>query len=121
MASVITYIGTIDDQAKALEQLHRRQVDLVIVVPGDAAETIQSNQQAVFNMYHQEIDPLQVNYITFQGWLFVGEVNKRVLRSFAEQGQKDSVTLQADLARCPPKCVCHASGFAKWRRNCRSG
>jgi ABC-2 type transport system permease protein len=97
MASVITFVGTTDDQAKGLEQLHRRQIDLVIVVPGDAADTIQSNQQAVFNMYHQEIDPIQVNYITFQGWLFVGEVNKRVLRSFAEQGQKDSVDLQADL------------------------
>lgn len=97
MASVITYIGTTDDQAKALEQLHRRQVDLVIVVPSNAADTIESNQQAVFTMYHQEIDPLQVNYINFQGWLFVGEVNKRVLRSFAEQGQEDSVSLQTDL------------------------
>jgi ABC-2 type transport system permease protein len=97
MASVITYIGTTDDQAYAFEQLHRREADLVIVVPGDAAETLQNNEQAVFKMYHQEIDPLQVNYTTFQGWLFVGEINKRVLRTFAEQGQKDSITMQADL------------------------
>ena len=97
MAAVITNVGVTDDQAKALAQLHRGQIDLVIVLPGGAENTIRSNQQAVFTVYHQEIDPLQVNYITFQGWLFVGEVNQRVLRTFALQGQEDAAGLHADL------------------------
>ena len=97
MAAVITNVGVTDDQAQALAQLHRGQIDLVIVLPGGAENTIRSNQQAVFTVYHQEIDPLQVNYITFQGWLFVGEVNQRVLRTFALQGQEDAAGLHADL------------------------
>src|SRR5262245_26746680 len=36
------------DQADALKQLGRNQADLVIVVPPDAVETIQSNQKATF-------------------------------------------------------------------------
>ncbi|HMN61255.1 MAG TPA: hypothetical protein PJ988_12865, partial [Anaerolinea sp.] len=97
MAAVITNVGVTDDQAKALAQLHRGQIDLVIVLPGGAENTIRSNQQAVFTVYHQEIDPLQVNYITFQGWLFVGEVNQRVLRTFALQGQEVAAGLHTDL------------------------
>ena len=59
--------------------------------------TIKNNQQAVFTLYHHEIDPVQVNYINYLGWLYVGAVNQQVLRSFAVQGQKDAVNLHTNL------------------------
>ncbi len=94
---VLIFAGVTSDQNQAFDQLQRGQVDLVIVVPEDASSTIQGNQQAVFNLYHQEIDPTQVTYINYLGWLFVEEVNQQVLRSFAVQGQKETVNLQSNL------------------------
>ena len=97
MGSLLIYAGVTADQNEALDQLHSGQVDLVIVEPADAVSTIKSNQQAVFTLYQQEIDPVQVGYITYLGRLFVGEVNKQVLRAFAVQAQKDAVTVHANL------------------------
>ena len=97
MGSLLIYAGVTDNQNEALDQLHRGQVDLVIVEPGDAISTIKNNQQAVFTLYHHEIDPAQVSYINYLGWLYVGAVNQQVLRSFAVQGQKDAVNLHTNL------------------------
>ena len=85
------------DQAEALDQLQRGQVDLVIVEPGAITSTLQNNQQAVLTLYHHEIDPVQVSYITYLGWLFAGEVNQQVLRSFVAQGQTDTVDVHTSL------------------------
>ena len=97
MGALFTYAGVTDNQSKALDQLQRGQVDLVIVVPTDAISTIKGNQQAIFALYHHEIDPMQVSYINYMGWLYVGAVNQQVLLSFVVQGQKDTVNLPASL------------------------
>lgn len=97
MSQMIAYSGVTDNLSDALAQLRQGQVDLVIVVPNDAATTIKNNQQAVFTLYHQEIDPSQVSYVDYLGWLYVGQVNQQVLRTFAEQGQKEAANLQASL------------------------
>ena len=93
----ITYVGITSNQEDALNQLQRGQVDLVIVEPVDATSSIKNNQQAVFTLYHHEIDPAQVSYIGYLGWLYVGVVNQQVLQSFAVQGQADAVNLQVTL------------------------
>jgi ABC-2 type transport system permease protein len=97
MGSVLIYAGVTGDQNEALNRLHRGQVDLIIVEPGDAVSTIHNSQQAVFTLYQHEIDPVQVSYINYLGRLFVGEVNQQVLRAFAVQAQKDAVTVHANL------------------------
>jgi ABC-2 type transport system permease protein len=97
MGSELTYAGITTDQNEALDQLRQGKVDLVIVEPVNAASIIKNNQQAVFTLYHDEIDPAQVSYITYLGWLFSGAVNQQVLQSFAVQGQKDAVNLHANL------------------------
>lgn len=95
--TLLIYSGVTDNQNEALDQLKNGQVDLVIVEPGNVASVIQNNQQAVFTLYHHEIDPVQVNYISYLGWLYVGQVNQEVLLTIAIQGQKDTVNLHADL------------------------
>jgi len=95
--SLLIYAGVTGNQNEALDQLQRGQVDLVIVEPGDATSTIKNNQQAVFTLYHHEIDPVQVSYINYLGWLYADVVNQQVLRSFAVQGQKDAVNLHTSL------------------------
>ena len=97
MGELFTYAGTLNNENDAIQQLKQGQVDLVIVIPGEISATVMNNQQAVFNLYHQEIDPAQVSYIHYLGWLYVGAVNQEVLRSFVVQGQKDAVNLHANL------------------------
>jgi ABC-2 type transport system permease protein len=97
MDSVLTYAGATDNQTAALDQLQRGQVDLVIVEPENVTNTLKSSQQAVFTLYHHAIDPVQVSYINYLGWLYAGAVNQEVLRSFAVQGQKDAVNLHTSL------------------------
>ncbi len=65
MGAWLIYAGSTEDQPAALDQLARGQVDLFIVEPEDAYTTIKSNQQAVFTLYHQEIDPAQVSYVEY--------------------------------------------------------
>ncbi|MBN1887562.1 MAG: ABC transporter permease [Thermoflexales bacterium] len=97
MGSWLIYAGATDDQKEALDRLNRGQVDLVIADPEDAYNTIKNNQQAIFTLYHHEIDPVQVSYIVYFGQIYVNALNQSVLRSFAVQGQKDAADLHNNL------------------------
>ncbi len=93
----LVYMGVTPNSEEAIEKLRRGEVDLVAVAPSDAYNTIRSNQQAVFTLFHREIDPFQIDYVNYFGQAYVDEVNRRVLRSITEQGQSETSTLQDDL------------------------
>ena len=95
--SLLIYAGVTSNLTEALAQLQHNLVDLVIVEPVNAASTIKSNQQALITFYDHEIDPDQVGYINYLGWIYVGAVNQQVLLAFAQQGQKDAVALRTNL------------------------
>ncbi len=97
MGSLFIYAGMTSDLNEALDRLRQGKVDLVIAEPIDPISTVKSNQQAVFTLYHHEIDPAQVGYVKYLGWLYVSAVNQQVLHSFALQGQRDAVDLHAGL------------------------
>lgn len=89
--------GISADEQAALDRLRRGEVDLVIVVPNDAYNTILNNQQAVFTMYHGQIDPIQVSYIEYFDIVYVDGVNRQVLLSITELAQKNTANLHEDL------------------------
>jgi ABC-2 type transport system permease protein len=95
-ATIFDYVIESDPE-KALAQLAAHQIDLVIVVPDVPFETLQSNQQAEFLIYHNEIDPFQVGYIQSEARLYVDEVNQQILQSVTKQEQANSSTLQTNL------------------------
>jgi ABC-2 type transport system permease protein len=86
-----------NDKELALAKLALNQTDLVIVVPPNAMETVQNNQQAEFVVYHNEVDPFQIAYIQSVARLYVDEVNRGLLQSVAEQGQESAGTVQTNL------------------------
>jgi ABC-2 type transport system permease protein len=90
MSSLLTYSGVTDNEEEALTRLKRREVELVIVVPSDALETVQNNEQAVFTLYHREIDPAQVDYVEYLGWLYVGAIRQQMMRVLASEGQESA-------------------------------
>lgn len=96
-AEILSYAGVTADEHGALVQLQTGQVDLVVVEPRNITPTIQNNEQAVFTLYHQEIDPVQADYVNYLGWLYAGEFNKKVLRTFVAQGQADTADLHLQI------------------------
>ncbi len=94
----LLYMGVIGSEAEAREQLRRNQVDLVVVAPEQVEETIRSNSQAAFTVYHNEIDPVQADYLNFVGQFYVAELNRQVLRNMVAAGQEKSGAWQDSLA-----------------------
>jgi len=95
--SQILFVGVTPDEVAAKEQLRRNEVDLVIVIPTQALESIRNNQQAVFTLYHNELDPLQVGYIQYLGGVYAEEINRHMLQRVTAYGQSEAVAHQDDL------------------------
>jgi len=94
----LIYEGITNDEAAAKAQLRQGQVDLVIVVPSDAEATIRQSQQAVFTLYHNEIDPLQASYVNYFGQIYVSEVNRRLVAQMVTSGQTEAATVHDEVA-----------------------
>jgi ABC-2 type transport system permease protein len=65
-SSQLLYQGMVSDTNQAFANLKQGQVDLVVVVPEDAYQTIRSSRQATFEVYHNEIDPYQAGYVEYR-------------------------------------------------------
>lgn len=94
----LVYLGMTADEEGARQMLRKNQVDMLVVVPENAYETIRQNAQAFFEIYHNEIDPAQISYIEYLGQVYVQEVNRRVLTEFAQEGQTDAATIQTEVS-----------------------
>lgn len=90
----LIYKGITSNQDAAIRDLTRGVVDVVVVVPPDAMETIQNNQQAVVTLYHNEIDPYQASYVEAFGEAYIGALNQRLLHSATTQGQQEASSIQ---------------------------
>ncbi len=89
--------GIIADAAEADRRLRAREVDLVVVVPTDPATDVRNNQQAVFTLYHFEIDPFERTYIDILGRNYADEINRLVLLNAAERGKAEARTVQEQV------------------------
>ncbi|MDQ4076825.1 MAG: ABC transporter permease [Chloroflexota bacterium] len=94
----LNYLGSTTDLDTALEALRGGEVDLVAVAPTDAYETILNEEQAVFQLYHNEIDPFQTDYVRYFGRIYIDEVNRRVLQAITDIGQERTITVREALA-----------------------
>jgi ABC-2 type transport system permease protein len=93
----LIYQGLVSDQESALRLLRAGQLDLVVVVPSHAIETIRSNQQAVFTLFHNEIDPFQIEYVKVFGQVYIDEINRRVLANITGRGQSEAAEVDKSL------------------------
>lgn len=98
ISPLVHYAGVTDNLAAAQARLRAGEVDAVVALPADPVETIRNSEQAVFTIYHNEIDPFQVDYVRVFGRLYVDEVNRRVLSAVAGEGQTESVSVQQTVS-----------------------
>lgn len=87
------------DQRKALEQLDRGEVDLVVIFPEDAAETVRSNQRATLALYHNLVDPIESRALGLATQAAVDRLNQQILRSLVAEGQVRVADADERLAR----------------------
>ena len=93
----IISLGVENNKELALAKLARNQTDLVVVIPSNPVETIETNQQAEFLVYHNEVDPFQAAYVQSIARIYVDEINRRALQTVTEQGQEDAGSAQPSL------------------------
>ncbi|MFP4343188.1 MAG: ABC transporter permease [Anaerolineales bacterium] len=93
----LDYQGVVHDRVQALTLLRQDKVDLVAISPENPQETIQSGEQAVFTLYHNEIDPVQVDYVNYFSEIYVQEVNRRVVQQMAQETQSEAEVIEKDL------------------------
>ncbi len=97
LGTQLIFSGITDDLAEAEERLLLGEVDLITVVPDEAYQIIQNNEQAVFELRHQEIDPFQTDYINVFGRVYIDEINRRILRRVTSEGQANVSSAQEQL------------------------
>jgi ABC-2 type transport system permease protein len=97
LGPLLLFEGTTADEETARERLRHGMVDVVVVVPPDAYETIRGSQQAVFTLYHNEISPLQADYVRAFGQLYVNAVNRRILQDLARRGQERTAEMETEI------------------------
>ncbi len=94
----LDFRGVVQNEGEAISQLNRGVVDTVVIVPGQVEQKIRNSEQPIVQLFHREIDPFQVSYVQYVAQIYVDELNRRVLRSIAEEGQAEAASVQDELA-----------------------
>jgi ABC-2 type transport system permease protein len=97
MGPQLLFMGVTTNEAIARDSLRRGRVDLVVLVPPNPEVAVRNNEQAVFTLLHNEIDPLQANYVEYFGQLYVAEVNRRILQRITQQGQNEASAVHDEV------------------------
>ncbi len=85
------------DEQSALARLQRGDVQMVLVFPEDAEQTIRNGSQAEVTVYHNQIDPVETQAIQLFTRTGVDEINQQVLRELVRSGQQESADVQQRL------------------------
>ena len=93
----VEIVETTQDFDEAERMLRAGEVDIVVSMPEGAIDTVRNNEQAVVQVYHDKLDPFDQAYITIFTRSSVDELNRRVLESVAQEGQRRSEELDDAL------------------------
>jgi ABC-2 type transport system permease protein len=86
----IELVERTDDAESARRRLANREVDLVVIAPDDALETLGRGEHATFTVLHSEIDPVLTSSVQLLARLGIDEFNRRVLTGVIEAAQSES-------------------------------
>ncbi len=93
----VEVVNVVHDTIEALSALENQLVDLVLVIPPDAVQKIESNQHVEFTFYHQEIDPFEVAYVELVASRITEETNRELLISAIEQSKAEVRLYQTEI------------------------
>jgi ABC-2 type transport system permease protein len=70
-----------DDRSSAMQRLRDGELGLVIVFPDEVSESVDDEEQAVIELQHDQIDPVEGQAIELFSRAVVSEINDRMLAS----------------------------------------
>lgn len=92
--SSIELVGTTTDADAAVGQLHRDEIDLLVIAPDDALSSLEKGEKADFTVIHTEVDPIIRRSIGLISTLSVDEINRQVLAEVVSQIQEGSTDVE---------------------------
>ena len=87
LGNALESAGVTASRESALSMLRSREVDVVVVVPDDPEATIRNNEQAVFEVLHDQLDPYERATIGLITQAAVDAVNRSILEELVAEGQ----------------------------------
>jgi ABC-2 type transport system permease protein len=89
----VELVATLEDETAARDMLTEGEVDLVVVIPPGATDTIAANQQAELTVYHDQIDPFERSLVEIFAHSSVDALNEELFKTAIEAGQAEAVDL----------------------------
>jgi ABC-2 type transport system permease protein len=88
--------GLYEDESGPLDRLRDRDLDLVIVFPDEVTERLEEGEQAVIELYHNQIDPIEGQAIELFSRSAVDGINDRTLETVVAELQSTAADGLAD-------------------------
>lgn len=86
----IELVGTSTDPDEGYERLESGDIDLLIIAPENAVDSLENNERANFTIIHTQVDPVLRGSIELLSRLSVDEMNRRVVANVVDQAQAES-------------------------------
>ncbi|HEV7664698.1 MAG TPA: ABC transporter permease [Chloroflexota bacterium] len=74
------------DVEAARAQLHKQEIDLVVIAPQNVEQNFLSGQQSAIGIEYNELDPVRDNYARFVAYRQVQELNRAIIEQAASTG-----------------------------------
>ncbi len=87
LGNALESAGVTGSRDSAIGMLRSGEVDVVVVVPDDPEATIRTNEQAVFEVLHDQLDPYERATIGLITQAAVDAVNRSILEELVAEGQ----------------------------------
>ncbi len=88
--SNIDFRGIEEDADRALDDLRRGRVDIVVTIPPNPVEIVRSGESAVVEVFHNQLDPFEQATVTLLSRTTIDTVNRRILEELVTRGQQES-------------------------------
>lgn len=90
----IEVAGYSSDLVAARQRLVDREIDLIVVLPPDPAETIMAGERASIDVIHDKLDPIQQTAVEVSTEVAVQELNARILEAAVAGAQDNLLTYE---------------------------
>lgn len=92
VSQMIEYIDTTPSMETMMEKLEDGQIDLGLVIPENALDTIQGNKRVQLEFYQNQLDPNQATYLQYVASQLTEIINRQTLITLGREADIESVT-----------------------------
>ena len=94
----VEVVGTTSDATAARARLQSGDVDLLIIAPADAIDSLEEGERAQFLVVHSEVDPVIRSSINLLSRLSVDELNRLILSRVVAEAQTQAGSVDEAMA-----------------------